>query len=120
LDDARIGISHAIGVGGRGLSPEVGGIMTLPPLPLLAAHPTTQRLALPSPPPPPPPGPPPPPPSAGGSPPSRQILRSPAGPPRPPPGPASRRSSPSPAWPIPRHCRTGGGWRVRWRTAAGG
>jgi FdrA protein len=46
LDDARIGISHAIGVGGRDLSPEVGGIMALRALALLAADPTTERLVV--------------------------------------------------------------------------
>jgi FdrA protein len=46
LDAAGIGISHAIGVGGRDLSPEVGGIMTLRALALLAADPTTERLVV--------------------------------------------------------------------------
>ena len=46
LDAAGIGVSHAIGVGGRDLSPEVGGIMTLRALALLAADPTTERLVV--------------------------------------------------------------------------
>jgi FdrA protein len=46
LDAAGVGISHAIGVGGRDLSPEVGGIMTLRALHLLAADATTQRLVV--------------------------------------------------------------------------
>jgi FdrA protein len=46
LDAAGVGISHAIGVGGRDLSPEVGGIMTLRALDLLAADPSTERLVV--------------------------------------------------------------------------
>ena len=46
LDAAGVGISHAIGVGGRDLSPEVGGIMTLHALDLLAADPATERLVV--------------------------------------------------------------------------
>jgi FdrA protein len=46
LDAAGVGISHAVGVGGRDLSPEVGGIMTLRALALLAADPTTERLVV--------------------------------------------------------------------------
>ena len=46
LDAAGVGISHAIGVGGRDLSPEVGGIMTLRALALLAADETTERLVV--------------------------------------------------------------------------
>ena len=46
LDAAGIGISHAIGVGGRDLSPEVGGIMTLRGLDLLAADDATERLVV--------------------------------------------------------------------------
>jgi FdrA protein len=46
LDAAGIGISQAIGVGGRDLSPEVGGIMTLRALELLAADPATERIAV--------------------------------------------------------------------------
>jgi FdrA protein len=46
LDAAGVGVSHAIGVGGRDLSPEVGGIMTLRALHLLAADATTQRLVV--------------------------------------------------------------------------
>ncbi|HEU4900285.1 MAG TPA: FdrA family protein, partial [Actinomycetota bacterium] len=41
-----VGISHAIGVGGRDLSPEVGGIMTLHALDLLAADEATERLVV--------------------------------------------------------------------------
>jgi FdrA protein len=46
LDAAGVGISHAIGVGGRDLSPEVGGIMTRRALELLAADPATERLVV--------------------------------------------------------------------------
>jgi FdrA protein len=46
LDAAGVGISHAIGVGGRDLSPEVGGIMTLRALDLLAADDITERLVV--------------------------------------------------------------------------
>jgi FdrA protein len=46
LDAAGVGISHAIGVGGRDLSPEVGGIMTLRALELLAADPATERIVV--------------------------------------------------------------------------
>jgi FdrA protein len=46
LDAAGVGISHAIGVGGRDLSPEVGGIMTLRALDLLAADAATERLVI--------------------------------------------------------------------------
>jgi len=46
LDSAGIGISHAIGVGGRDLSAEVGGIMTLRVLDLLAADDSTEVLAV--------------------------------------------------------------------------
>jgi FdrA protein len=46
LDAAGVGISHAIGVGGRDLSPEVGGIMTLRALDLLAADDATERLIV--------------------------------------------------------------------------
>ena len=46
LDAAGVGISHAIGVGGRDLSPEVGGIMTLHALDLLAADAATERLVV--------------------------------------------------------------------------
>ena len=69
LDAAGVGISHAIGVGGRDLSPEVGGSMTLRALDLLAADDTTERLVVISKPPDP---------------------GSPAGSPTPPPPPASR------------------------------
>ena len=46
LDAAGTGVSHAIGVGGRDLSPEVGGIMTLRALDLLAADDATERLVV--------------------------------------------------------------------------
>jgi FdrA protein len=46
LDAAGVGISHAIGVGGRDLSPAVGGIMTLRALDLLAADPATERIVV--------------------------------------------------------------------------
>jgi FdrA protein len=46
LDAAGVGISHAIGLGGRDLSPEVGGIMTLRALDLLAADDATERLVV--------------------------------------------------------------------------
>jgi FdrA protein len=46
LDAAGVGISHAIGVGGRDLSPEVGGIMTLRALDLLAADEGTERVVV--------------------------------------------------------------------------
>jgi FdrA protein len=46
LDAAGVGTSHAIGVGGRDLSPQVGGIMTLRALDLLAADPATERLIV--------------------------------------------------------------------------
>ena len=46
LDAAGAGISHAVGVGGRDLSPEVGGIMTLRALRLLADDPATERIVV--------------------------------------------------------------------------
>jgi FdrA protein len=46
LDAAEVGISHAIGVGGRDLSPEVGGLMTLRALDLLADDAATERLVV--------------------------------------------------------------------------
>ena len=46
LDAAGVGISHAIGVGGRDLSPEIGGIMTLRALDLLAADEGTERVVV--------------------------------------------------------------------------
>ena len=46
LDAAGVGISHAVGVGGRDLSPDVGGVMTLRALDLLAADDTTERLVV--------------------------------------------------------------------------
>jgi FdrA protein len=46
LDAAGVGISHAIGVGGRDLSPEVGGIMTLRALDLLAGDAASEHLVV--------------------------------------------------------------------------
>jgi FdrA protein len=46
LDAAGVGISHAVGVGGRDLSPEVGGIMTISALDLLGADDATERLVV--------------------------------------------------------------------------
>jgi FdrA protein len=46
LDHAGVGISHAIGVGGRDLSAEVGGIMTLEGLSLLAADDATELIVV--------------------------------------------------------------------------
>ena len=46
LGAVGVGISQAIGVGGRDLSPEVGGIMTLRALELLAGDETTERLVV--------------------------------------------------------------------------
>lgn len=46
LDRAGVGISHAIGVGGRDLSEQVGGISTLQALDLLDADSATESLVL--------------------------------------------------------------------------
>jgi FdrA protein len=46
LDSAGVGISHAIGVGGRDLSAEVGGTMTLYALGLLADDDDTEVIAV--------------------------------------------------------------------------
>jgi FdrA protein len=46
LDAAGVGISHAIGVGGRDLSAEVGGAMTLRALELLASDPDTEVVVV--------------------------------------------------------------------------
>ncbi|MGH2736849.1 MAG: FdrA family protein [Actinomycetota bacterium] len=46
LDGAGVGISHAIGVGGRDLSTEVGGTMTLRALELLAADDQTEIVVV--------------------------------------------------------------------------
>jgi FdrA protein len=46
LDYAGIGISHAIGVGGRDLSAAVGGTMTLHAIELLAEDDTTELIAV--------------------------------------------------------------------------
>lgn len=46
LDSAGVGISHAIGVGGRDLSAEVGGIMTLRALEMLAEDDATEVIAV--------------------------------------------------------------------------
>jgi FdrA protein len=46
LDAAGVGISHAIGVGGRDLDPEVAGLMAERAVELLAADPGTEAIAL--------------------------------------------------------------------------
>jgi FdrA protein len=46
LDSAGIGISHAVGVGGRDMSEVVGGTMTLHALDLLAADDSTKVIAV--------------------------------------------------------------------------
>jgi FdrA protein len=46
LDAAGVGVSHAIGVGGRDLSAAVGGLMTRAALELLAADPGTERIIV--------------------------------------------------------------------------
>ena len=46
LDAAGVGISQAIGVGGRDLAAPVGGAMTLRALDLLAADPATEAIAV--------------------------------------------------------------------------
>lgn len=46
LDEAGVGVSHVLGVGGRDLSPEVGGLSTLAALDLLDADPATERIML--------------------------------------------------------------------------
>jgi FdrA protein len=46
LDDAGVGITHAIGVGGRDLSAEVGGASTLAALAALDADPATELIAI--------------------------------------------------------------------------
>jgi FdrA protein len=46
LDAAGVGVSHAIGVGGRDLSAEVGGLMTRAALELLAGDPDTERIVV--------------------------------------------------------------------------
>ena len=46
LDAAGVGVSHAIGVGGRDLSAEVGGLMTRAALELLADDPATERIIV--------------------------------------------------------------------------
>ena len=46
LDAAGVGISHAIGVGGRDLSAEVGGLMTVRALELLAFDDSTRSIVL--------------------------------------------------------------------------
>ncbi len=46
LDAGGVGVSHAIGVGGRDLSAEVGGLMTRAALKLLAADPETERIVV--------------------------------------------------------------------------
>jgi FdrA protein len=46
LDAAGVGVSQAVGVGGRDLSPEVGGTMTLRALELLAGDEPTQAVVV--------------------------------------------------------------------------
>lgn len=46
LDAAGVGVSQAIGVGGRDLMPEVGGLMTLRAVELLATDPETEAIAV--------------------------------------------------------------------------
>jgi FdrA protein len=46
LDAGDVGISHAIGVGGRDLSAQVGGSMTLRGIELLAADPGTETIVI--------------------------------------------------------------------------
>jgi FdrA protein len=46
LDAAGVGISHAIGVGGRDLQAEIGGAMTLRALELLADDPDTEAIVV--------------------------------------------------------------------------
>jgi FdrA protein len=46
LDAAGVGVSHAIGVGGRDLLPELGGSMTRRAAELLAGDPGTRAIAL--------------------------------------------------------------------------
>jgi FdrA protein len=46
LDAAGVGVSHAIGVGGRDLSAEVGGLMTRAGLKLLAGDPDTRVIVV--------------------------------------------------------------------------
>ena len=46
LDEAGVGISHVLGVGGRDLSAEVGGLSTLAALDALDADPATELIML--------------------------------------------------------------------------
>lgn len=46
LDAAGVGVSHAIGTGGRDLSGPVGGSMTLRAVELLASDPTTEAIVI--------------------------------------------------------------------------
>lgn len=46
LDEAGVGVSHVLGVGGRDLSAEVGGLSTGTALDLLDADPATERILL--------------------------------------------------------------------------
>jgi FdrA protein len=46
LDAAGVGVSHAIGVGGRDLSAEIGGLMTRAALKLLADDPDTRVIVV--------------------------------------------------------------------------
>lgn len=46
LDEAGVGVSHVLGVGGRDLSAEVGGLSTRTALDLLDADPATEHIML--------------------------------------------------------------------------
>lgn len=46
LDAAGVGVSHAIGVGGRDLSVQVGGLMTIHALHMLLDDPSTQTIVI--------------------------------------------------------------------------
>jgi FdrA protein len=46
LDSAGVGISHAIGVGGRDLSVQVGGLMTIQALRMLLRDPSTETIVV--------------------------------------------------------------------------
>jgi FdrA protein len=46
LDAAGVGVSHAVGVGGRDLQAEIGGAMTLRALELLAGDPDTEAIVV--------------------------------------------------------------------------
>ncbi len=46
LDAAGLGVSHLLGVGGRDLSADVGGLATVQALRMLAADPATERIVV--------------------------------------------------------------------------